>query len=57
MWYAWYGVGLGSVHSSVGLEGDSLRYTGVLVKNAGTPQGLAAAAGWLTKSRTLHIGT
>jgi hypothetical protein len=48
MWYAWYGVGLGSVHSSVGLEGDSLRYTGVLVKNAGTPHGLAAAAGWLT---------
>lgn len=33
MWYAWYGVGLGTVHSSVVLVWDSLRYDGVLIKN------------------------
>jgi len=46
MWYAWYGVGLGSVHSSVVLDGDSLRYDGVLIKKAGCAHGFATATGW-----------
>ena len=48
MLYAWNGVGLGSAHSSVVLDADSCRYDGVLIKNAGTPHGLAIAAGWFT---------